>query len=151
MSVVLPPPKLIQYNYYSKTNDRRTMMGPSLLVLVASALEPRPPPGQTAARRRTPAAFTSVGGRLSGWRAGFGAKCCARMGWVFDGTGAGELQVLLVSFLRCRAHTPSLPAPFSGRCSSSRGCRPWQGRSSRYGCRSQLWKVSSVFVCVLLL
>ena len=33
--------------------------------------------------------------------------------------GAGELQVLLVSFLRCRDHTRSLTAPFSGRCSSS--------------------------------
>ena len=33
--------------------------------------------------------------------------------------GAGELQVLLASFLRCRAHTRSLTAPFSGRCSSS--------------------------------
>ena len=33
--------------------------------------------------------------------------------------GAGELQGFLVSFLRCRAHTPSLPASFSGQFSSS--------------------------------
>ena len=37
----------------------------------------------------------------------------------FGGTGAGELQVMLVSFLRCRVHTPSLSASFSGRFSSS--------------------------------
>ena len=33
--------------------------------------------------------------------------------------GADELQVLLVLFLRCRAHIPSLPASFSGQFSSS--------------------------------
>ena len=46
-------------------------MRPSLLVFVALASEPCPPPGQTAARRRTPVASTSVGGRLSRLRAGF--------------------------------------------------------------------------------
>ena len=45
----------------------------------------------------------------------------AAYGWegFFDGTGAGELQVLLVLFLRCRSHTPSLPASFSDQFSSS--------------------------------
>ena len=103
-------------------------MRPSLLVFVALASEPCPPPGQTAARRRTPVASTSVGGRLSGWRVKLWCQML-RTGekFFFSGTGAGELQVLLVLFLRCRAHIPPLPAPFSGRCSSSRGCRLRQG------------------------
>ena len=37
----------------------------------------------------------------------------------FDGTGAGELQVLLVLFLRYRSHTLPLPASFSGQIISS--------------------------------
>ena len=81
----------------------------------------------------------------------------AAAGTFFDGTGAGnsrgvcgELQVLLVSFLRCHAHTPSLPAPFSDRCSSSRACRPRQGCSPRFGCRSRAWTVSFFCGCVIL-
>ena len=52
-------------------------------------------------------------------------------------------------FLLCfRAHSPSLPALSSGQCNSSRACRPWQGRSPRYGCRSRAWKVSySLLLC----
>ena len=65
------------------TNDRPTMMRPSLHLLVASASEPRPPPGQTTVRRRTPAASTSVGGRMSGRSTGFCAKCCVRVGRFF--------------------------------------------------------------------
>ena len=65
--LAFPPLNLIHHKY--NINDRRTMLRPSLLLLVASASEPRPPLGQTAAHRRIPAAFTSVGGRLSGWGA----------------------------------------------------------------------------------
>ena len=43
-----------------------------------------------------------------------------REGFLFaQEQGACELQVLLVLFLRCRAHTPSLPASFSGQFISS--------------------------------
>ena len=62
--LVFSPSNLIHHKY--NTNDRPTMIRPSLLLIVASASKPHPPPGQTAARRRTPTACTSVGGRLSG-------------------------------------------------------------------------------------
>ena len=58
VSVVIPPPNLIHYKY--NINDSRAVMRPSLLLLVASASVPRPPPGQSAAHRRTPEAFTSI-------------------------------------------------------------------------------------------
>ena len=45
-------------------------MRPSLLLIMASGIRTSPPPGQTAAHRQTLAASTSVGVRLSGWRAG---------------------------------------------------------------------------------
>ena len=69
-----------------------------------------------------------------------GRPLTRRRGKLFDGTGAGnsrgmggELQVLLVLSLRCRAHIPSFPALFSGRCSSILGCRLRQGCSPRFG------------------
>ena len=63
-------------------------MRPSQLVLVALALEPRSPSGQTAACRRTPAAFTSVGGHLSGRKAGLWHQILRTGRNFFDGTGA---------------------------------------------------------------
>ena len=62
--------------------------------------------------------------------------------------GAGELQVLLVSFLRRRAHTPSLPASFSCPFSSSMlGLLAAEGSFAKVRLRSRLLKVSSAF-CV---
>ena len=144
--LVFPPPNLIHHKY--NTNDRRTMVRPSLLLLVASASEPRPPPGQTAARRRTPAAFTSVGGRLSGWRAGFGAKCCVRVGRVFL---MAQERVscrfcLFCFYAAVLTPRPCLPRFQANSAAVCWGCWPRKGRSPRYGCRSRLLKVSSVFL-----
>ena len=86
---------------------------------------------------------------------GFGAKCCVRAGTFFDGTGAGnsrgvcgELRVLLVLFLRAAALTlrPCPPRFQEDSAAVLWGCWPWKGRLPRYGCRSRLWKVSSVFL-----
>ena len=113
-------------------NDRPTMsMRPSLFVLVAFAIGASPPT-RTNGRLPTNPHNIHVCGRPFVWVEGWALAPNAAHGRerLFDGTRAGnsrgvcgELQVLLVLFLRCRAHTPSLTNPFSGRCSSSRGCR----------------------------
>ena len=131
-------------------------MRPSLLMLVASGIGASPPTRTNGRLTANPRSI-HVCGRPFVWVEGLALAPYAAHGWerLFDGTGAGnsrgvcgELQVLLVSFLRCRAHSPSLPTPFSGRCSSSRVCRPRQGRSPRYGCRSRARKVSfSLLLC----
>ena len=73
----------------------------------------------------------------------------------FDCTGAGnstgvggELRVLLVFFSRTAALTlrPCPPRFQADSAAVLRGCWPRKGRSPRYGCRSRLWKVSSVFL-----
>ena len=87
---------------------------------------------------------------------GFGAECCARAGTFFrrhrsrqqQGGVCGELRVLLVFFLRAAALTlrPCPPRFQADSAAVLRGCWPRKGRSPRYGCRSRLWKVSSVFL-----
>ena len=66
--------------------------------------------------------------------------------------GAGELQVLLVLFLRCRAHTRSLPDPFSGRCSSSiLGLLAAEGPFAKVRLPEPVVEGDFCFLCVLLL
>ena len=78
----------------------------------------------------------------------------ARVGTFFDATGAATAGMCAVScfYLLCLytlpCSHPFLAAPFSGRCNSSRACRPRPGHFPRYSCRSRAWNVSFVvFFC----
>ena len=66
--------------------------------------------------------------------------------------GVSELQVLLVSFLRCRARTPSLPASFSGQFSSSMlGLLAVEGPFAKAQLPEPVVEGEFCFCCVLLL
>ena len=79
-------------DFWQENNGRSTITS-SLLMLWLPALEPYFPAGQTAACSRPPKVFLSVGGRLSGWRAGLRRRMLYTVMTVyfdFDGTEADK-------------------------------------------------------------